>query len=53
MSSLPTLYLPGYSSASFSTIGASTLQGPHQVALKSTRTGDLGLEDLGCRSSRR
>ena len=39
MSSLPTLTLPLYSSASFSTIGARTLQGPHQTALKSRRKG--------------
>ena len=39
ISTLPTLSLPSNSSASFSTMGASTLQGPHQVAWKSTSTG--------------
>src|SRR5450631_3200365 len=43
MSSLPTLTLPLNSSASFSTIGASTLQGPHQTALKSRRNGTPAL----------
>src|SRR4051812_29984514 len=43
MSSLPILYLPANSSASPSTIGARTLHGPHQVAVKSTRTGTADL----------
>src|SRR4051794_1616856 len=43
MSSLPTLTLPACSSASFSTMGARALQGPHQVAVKSTRTGTSDL----------
>src|SRR5580704_441967 len=43
MSSFPTLTLPWYSSASFSTIGARTLQGPHQTALKSRRNGTFDL----------
>ncbi len=36
---LPTLTLPSYSPASFSMVGASMRQGPHQGAQKSTTTG--------------
>src|SRR4051794_14385350 len=43
MSMVPTLTLPSYSSASWPTSGAIALQGPHQVAAKSTSTGTSDL----------
>ena len=68
VSILPILTLPWNSSASFSIVGASMRQGPHQGAQKSTTTGVLRLEHFrlpvgvgklqhvpghGCVSSRR
>src|SRR5262249_18519362 len=41
--SLPTRTLPTSSSATASTMGDSCLHGPHQVAVKSTKTGSVDL----------